>query len=162
MIRKPNAFQGLVHRFLTLRPVSTFLSKALHPADAFLLRHTGGRHTFAELVGLPIGQVKMKGAKTGAKRNIPLVTLPDGNKLILLATNFGQKHNPGWYYNLRANPECEVCFNDRSGRYIAREARGDEYTKYWQLGISYYAGYEKYRERAAHRHIPIMVLESKN
>jgi deazaflavin-dependent oxidoreductase (nitroreductase family) len=162
MIRKPNAFQKLIHRFLSLRPASVCLSRVLHRADAFLLRLTSGRHTFPELVGLPIAQVTVRGAKTGTQRRIPLVALPDRDKLVLLATNFGQKHNPGWYYNLRANPQCEVSFGGHSGRYIAREARPDEYTKYWQLGVSYYAGYEKYKERAAHRHIPIMVLEPKN
>jgi hypothetical protein len=38
---------------------------------------------------------------------------------------------------------------------------GDEYEKYWRLALSYYAGYEKYRERAVHRHIPVMLLEPK-
>ena len=38
---------------------------------------------------------------------------------------------------------------------------GEEYKKYWQLGGSYYKGYEKYKKRASHRYIPIMVLEPK-
>jgi hypothetical protein len=54
-----------------------------------------------------------------------------------------------------------VLFNGRSGKYIARELEGDDYDHYWQLAVSYYAGYEKYKERASHRHIPIMLLEPK-
>jgi len=27
------------------------------------------------------------------------------------------------------------------------------------MAVSYYAGYEKYKQRAAHRRIPVMVLE---
>jgi len=161
MNRKPNAFHKLIHRFLMLKSVSVFLARYLHRADTFMLRLTGGRHTFAELVGLPIARVKMTGAKTGTTRILPLVAVPNGEKLALFATNFGQKYNPGWYYNLKVHPECEVSFNCRSGIYIARETTGDEYQKYWQLGVSYYAGYEKYKERAVHRHIPIIVLEPK-
>jgi len=161
MNRKPNAFHKLIHRFLMLKSVSAFLARYLHRADGFMLRLTGGRHTFAELVGLPIAQVKMTGAKTGTIRILPLVAVPNGDKLVLFATNFGQKYHPGWYYNLKIHPECEVSFNCRPGRYIARETTGDEYQKYWQLGVSYYVGYEKYKERAAHRHIPVMVLEPK-
>jgi hypothetical protein len=46
-------------------------------------------------------------------------------------------------------------------KFIARETVGEEYQKYWEIALTYYAGYEKYRERAAPRRIPIMVLEPK-
>jgi F420H(2)-dependent quinone reductase len=161
MTRRPNAFQKLIHRFLMLRPVSVFLSKSLHRADTFMLRLTGGHNTFSELVGLPIAQLTMVGAKTGEVLTLPLVGIPDDKKFVLIATNFGQRHNPGWYYNLKANPECDVLFNSRSGKYIAHEIEGDEYIHYWKLAVSYYAGYEKYKQRAAHRHIPVMLLEPK-
>ncbi len=159
---KPNAFQKLIHRFLAMKPVSIFMSKVLHHADAFMLHITSERHTFAELVGLPIVQLTMSGARTGIQRTLPLVSIPVDNKLILTATNFGQKHNPGWYYNLKAHPECEVHLNGQWRKYIARETEGDEREKYWQLALSYYAGYEKYEERAAHRRIPVMLLEPEN
>lgn len=158
---KPNAYQKLVHRFLMLRPVSAFLSVALHRADTFLLRLTRGQYTVTRIVGLPIIQLTTKGAKTGQLRTIPLVSLPDRESIALVASNFGQKHNPGWYYNLKANPECDVRFNGRAQKYIAREATGDERDHFFQIAVSYYAGYERYEERAAPRHIPVMVLEPK-
>lgn len=144
-----------------LRPVSDLLSRVLHRADAFMHHLTRGGHTFTELTGLPIAQLTIKGAKTGKLRTLTLVSIPDDDKFVLIATNFGQKHHPAWYYNLKKNPECKVIFNNRSGKYIARETDGDEYKKYWQVALSYYEGYEKYRQRAGHRHIPIMVLEPK-
>ena len=161
MTRTPNAFQKLIHRFLALKPISQVLARVLHHADAFMLRLTGGRHTFAELVGLPIAQVTMTGAKTGKQRTLPLVGLPVGEKFILLATNFGQKQHPGWYYNLIANPECHVSFEGRSGKYVARQVQGAEREQYWQLALTYYAGYKSYERRAAPRHIPVIVLEPK-
>jgi deazaflavin-dependent oxidoreductase (nitroreductase family) len=88
--------------------------------------------------------------------------LQDGEKIAVIASNFGRAYNPGWYYNLKADPECEVSWNGRSGKYIAREAEGEEREKYWQLGLSYYAGYEKYKAHAAPRRIPVMVVEPKN
>lgn len=160
MIRKPNAFQKRMHRFLMLKPVSIFLSKVLHRADALLLRLSGQRHTFTELAGLPIIQLTMRGAKTGKLRTLTLVSVPDNGKLALIATNFGQAHNPGWYYNLKAHPECQVKRSGQAIAFVARETIGDEYAKYWQLAVSYYAGYEKYKERAS-RKIPVMVLEPK-
>jgi len=85
----------------------------------------------------------------------------DRNSIALIASSFGRAHNPGWYYNLKANPECDVLFKGRLGKYVARETSGDEYDHYWKIAVSYYAGYEKYKERAAPRHIPVMVLEPK-
>jgi len=85
----------------------------------------------------------------------------DGEKIALIASNFGREHNPAWYYNLKAHPQCEVQWNERTGIYIAREVGGEEYEEYWRLGISSYVGYEKYKERAAHRSIPVMLLEPK-
>ena len=127
-----------------------------------MLRLTHNRHTFAELVGLPIIQLTTVGAKTNLPRSLPLVGLIDQEKIALIASSFGREHNPGWYYNLKAHPECDVLFRGRTGKYVAREMEGDEYAYYWQLAVSYYAGYEKYKERAAHRHIPVMLLEPKN
>lgn len=161
MTPRPNAFQKLIHRFLMMERVSRWLARTLYRMDAFLLRFSGNRYTFPELVGLPIAKLTMKGAKTGALRTLPLVTIPDNGKFALVATNFGQKHNPAWYYNLKAHPECEVTYKGRAQKFIARETVGEEYQKYWEIALTYYAGYKKYRERAAPRRIPVMVLDPK-
>lgn len=161
MTPRPNAFQKQIHRFLLLERVSHWLARVLHRMDGFLLRLSGDRYTFPELVGLPIARLTMKGAKTGRLRTLPLVAIPEDDKFVLVATNFGQKHNPAWYYNLKAHPECEVTYKGHAQKFIARETLGEEYQKYWEMALTYYAGYEKYRERAVPRHIPVMVLEPK-
>ncbi|HMZ07944.1 MAG TPA: nitroreductase family deazaflavin-dependent oxidoreductase [Anaerolineales bacterium] len=159
MHRKPNAIQRLLHRFLMLRPVTAMLARLLYRADNALIKLSGGKYTVTEIVGLPIIQLTTVGAKTGQPRTMPLVSLPDGEKIALIASNFGQKHNPGWYYNLKAHPTCTVFVNGRSLQYVAREVFDEERAHYWNMAVSYYAGYEKYKERASHRHIPVMLLE---
>jgi deazaflavin-dependent oxidoreductase (nitroreductase family) len=161
MIRKPNAIQKLIHRFFMLRLVTAFFAPRAHRIDKVLLKLTGGKFTASELLGWNIIQLTTIGARTGEPRTLPLIGMFDGEKIALVASSFGRKRNPAWYHNLKANPECEVQFHGRSGRYAAREAVGDEYEQYWQLAVSYYAGYEKYKQRSAHRHIPVLVLEPK-
>lgn len=156
---RPNAFQRFIHRFLMLMPVSAFLARVMHHLDAFVLRLTHDQYTVTQVVGLPLIQLTTTGAKTGQARTMPLVSLIEGDKIAVIGTNFGRKHNPGWYYNLKAHPECEVHFSGRTDKYIAREAEGDEREKYWQLAVSYYKGYDVYKIRAAHRKIPVMILE---
>jgi deazaflavin-dependent oxidoreductase (nitroreductase family) len=157
----PNIYQKLLHRFLMLKWVSLFLSRVLYRVGRFILYVSGGRYTATRLAGLPIIQLTTIGAKTGQLRTMPLVGLFDGKDVVLMATYFGSKHNPGWYYNLKAHPECDVTYNGYPKKHIAREIMGEEYERYWQLANSFYAGYEKYKQRAAHRHIPIMLLEPK-
>ena len=160
-IKKPNAFQKLLHRLVMIRPVTAFFAPWIHYVDRVLLERTNGRHSIAEILGWPILEVTTIGAKSNQPRNMPLVGIIDDKKIALIASGFGRVHNPGWYYNLKAHPECDVLFNGRSGKYIAREMHGDEYDHYWQMAVSIYSGYEKYKERAAPRHIPVMLLEPK-
>lgn len=159
MNRKPNALQKLLQRVLMPAPVSRFLSVALPPLDKSASRLSAGRYTLTELARLPVIQLTTVGAKSGQPRAMPLVGLFDGERIALVGSNFGRQNHPGWYYNLKAHPRCLAEVNGRARRYIARQAEGAERDKYWQMAVSYYAGYEKYRIRAAHRVIPIMILD---
>jgi deazaflavin-dependent oxidoreductase (nitroreductase family) len=161
-MKKQSFLTYIFQQFLTLQPISWFMSRVLHRADAFLLRLSRGRMTFAQFTGLPIIEITTTGAKTGKKRTLPLTGLPDGDKYALIASNFGQDHHPGWYYNLKAHPECIVRKDGREGTYIAREADEDENKYYYDMVISYYIGYAAYKQRAGNRKIPVMILEPKD
>lgn len=156
---KPNALQKFLHRILMLKWISAFLALVLYRLDGVVLKLTDEKHTVTEMVGLPIIQLTTIGAKTGESRTMPLVSLFDGEKIALIGSNFGRKPNPGWYYNLKANPACTVQFNGRTGKYVARQTEGEEREKYWQMAVSYYRGYDLYKKRASHRVIPVIVLE---
>jgi deazaflavin-dependent oxidoreductase (nitroreductase family) len=158
-MRRPNSLQKLLHRFFMLSPVTDFFAPRVHRIDQAILRLAGGRLTGSGILGWTIIQLTTSGAKTNQPRTVPLIGIFDREKIALIASSFGRTHNPGWYYNLKAHPECEVVFNGQIRKYIAHEAKGEEYDLYWQTAVSFYAGYEKYQERASHRRIPIMVLE---
>jgi deazaflavin-dependent oxidoreductase (nitroreductase family) len=141
--------------------VSWLMARILHHADMFMLRLSGDRLTFSQFSGLPIIELTSTGAKSGKQHTLPLTGLPDGEKYILIATNFGQARHPGWYYNLKANPECVVRKNGKAGTYLAREADKGEYEHYFAMAVLHYIGYATYRQRAANRKIPVMILEPK-
>lgn len=154
----PNSFQRFMHRIAMLKPVSLALARVLHRADRIVLKLTDGKHTVAELF-LPMIELTSIGAKTGQPRIMPLAAVRDGDKFALIGSNFGQKNNPGWYYNLKANPNCTVRVDGKSSEYIAREAQDEERERYWRMAVGFYAGYELYEKRAAHRKIPVVILE---
>jgi deazaflavin-dependent oxidoreductase (nitroreductase family) len=160
-MKKHSFFMRMFQQFLAWRPISWLMARVLHHADAFLLRLSGGKLTFAQISGLPIIELTATGAKTGKQRTLPLTGLPDGEKYALIASNFGQDHHPGWYFNLKANPECIVTKDSHSGMYIAHEADARENKYYYDMAVSYYIGYAAYKQWAGEREIPVIVLEPK-
>ncbi len=127
--------------------------------DRLLMGISGGR------LGLPLGQAPFLvlytvGAKTGQPRSTPLIYIPDGENLIVIASNGGNPRHPGWYYNLRARPETQVLLHGQQKTYIAREAQGAEREALWQKALTVYPGYNSYQQRAG-RQIPVMVLTPK-
>ncbi|MCB0945391.1 MAG: nitroreductase family deazaflavin-dependent oxidoreductase, partial [Mycobacterium sp.] len=48
------------------------------------------------------------GRKSGLQRTSALSYLRDGDRLLVLGSNFGQRHHPGWSSNLIAEPEATV------------------------------------------------------
>ena len=157
---KPNLFQrGLLHLFMQ-KSVTALITPLLHRVDGFFWKLSGGRFFFSsKLVGIPAFQITSIGAKSKQPRTLVLYGFSEDGKIALLASNFGQANNPSWYYNLKANPKCQVEWKGTSREYIAHEAEGEEREKFWNMAVSYYKGYELYAIRATHRRIPVMVLE---
>lgn len=162
MTRKIPTWQRLFQRLVLTRPITAFMVQVLHHVDTFLLRLSDGRLDITRLAGLPVVQLTTIGAKSGLPRRLPLAGYPDGEKIVLIASNYGQAHHPGWYFNLKANPECVLQRNGHTKSYLARETERKEREIYWNLAGSYFTGYEAYRLRAAPRQIPVMLLEPKD
>lgn len=110
-------------------------------------------------ISLPTIILTSKGAKTGQPRAAPLVAIPDGEKIILVASNWGGMRYPAWYHNLRANPHATVLYNGVKQTYIARQAVERECDAYRERAVSLYKGYAAYKNRTPGRPIPLMILE---
>ncbi len=158
--RPPNLLQRGVKRIASMTPVAWLLARTLRHLDRAVTQVTGGRTTATSLLtGLPVIYLTTTGAKSGQPRTTPLICGVDGDRLILFATNFGGQKNPAWSYNLRANPRATVTYRGKSAVYRSRDATPEERARYWHIADQLYAGYAAYRERAAHREIPMFVLE---
>jgi len=136
------------------------LSGTLYRIDKPLLHLTRNKTSFTSiLAGLPVIVLTTTGAKSGLRRQTPLVALAEEDRIILIASYFGSTRHPSWYYNLKANPEVSVSHSGQSGHYLARLASGEERTYYWQIAASLYPGYQLYEQKAGDRQIPVVVLE---
>ena len=131
--------------------------KAMTRTHVFLNRLTGGR-MFNSLRGDDVCFVTMKGAKSGRTLTIPLMYVPYGDGVLLVASLGGAPQNPVWYNNLVKHPLIEVSHRGRRMNLRARLARPEEKPKLWPICDKHYAPYADYRKRT-NREIPIFVCE---
>ena len=162
--RQYSAFHFLSQKLASTRLGSWLYARTLHHMDRAFLTLTRGRTTLSSvLAGLPEVMLTTVGAKSGLPRTLPLICIrdeADPQTFALIASNWGQHHNPAWYYNLKAHPQARCTFGGQTGEYVAHEATGEEYEKFWQRAVDAYIGYPLYQQRAGGRHIPIMVMSS--
>ena len=142
-----------------VRPISWFYVRALDRIDHAVYRVTRGRGTFTSWVaGLPIVMLSTTGAKSGSRRTVPVVGVPHDGSLVVIASNYGQDHNPAWYYNLRAHPEASIIFEGEQRDVVARELTGHERERWYARGVEIYPGWTAYRKRTQ-RTIPVIELQ---
>jgi deazaflavin-dependent oxidoreductase (nitroreductase family) len=159
-VSEANRAQRLMWKIASSRPGSWVFARTLHHIDRLTLRLTKGRLTVPGiLAGLPVLTLTTTGARTGKRREVPLVGVPSGDDLALLGTRFAQANTPGWYFNLRAHPNAQVTYRGRTVPVVAREADGDERAAAWDRGCQIYAGYQAYARRIEGREIHVMILE---
>jgi deazaflavin-dependent oxidoreductase (nitroreductase family) len=159
LTHRPNAVQQFLQFIPKSKCGSWLFARTLHYFDRPVLQLSHGRHSITSLMsGLPVVAVTTIGAKSGQPRSLPLVAIPDGENVILIASNFGQRHHPAWYYNLRAQPEVQLTYEGKTVTYLAHETDGAERERCWQRAVDVYAGYANYKERAAHRQIGVFLL----
>jgi len=120
-------------------------------------RLTGGR------IGRSMGSAEAillttTGRKSGAQRTTPLTVVPDGKRLILIASNGGAQKHPDWYLNLTANPEVRIQRGAAVQTMRARTAGPAERQALWDRAVSIYSGYAGY-QRKTEREIPVVVCE---
>jgi deazaflavin-dependent oxidoreductase (nitroreductase family) len=122
-----------------------------------LYRVSGGKwgQTF---FGSPILLLTTTGRKTGRSRTWPLTYLPEGEDLIVIASNGGQPNHPAWYLNLRVNPHVSVQLGGRTRTMIAQTTDGDQRARLWSRVVQEYPAYKEY-QRKTDREIPVVVLQ---
>jgi deazaflavin-dependent oxidoreductase (nitroreductase family) len=158
--RKPGPLRRLVQKATYIVPMSLVPSRALPRIDRAFYR-LSRRHTTlsAWVSGLPIVMLTTTGARTGQPRMVPVLAVPDGDRLVVIASNYGRPGNPGWYHNLLAHPRAVVTWEGSAVHMRARELKGEEWHRYVVRGLEEYPWWEQYHRRAAPRQVPVIMLE---
>jgi deazaflavin-dependent oxidoreductase (nitroreductase family) len=132
------------------------------PLDQLVFRLSGGETTASSWMGgVKITMLTTTGARSGQQRTLPVFALPDGEDMILIASNFGRARNPSWYHNLRANPRATILYDGVTREVEARRLGGSERERGYRMGEAMYPGFVHYR-RWTDREIPVLRLQAVN
>jgi deazaflavin-dependent oxidoreductase (nitroreductase family) len=156
--RRLSAYEHVVERLAASPPGGWMFVHVFTRIDRRLLPLTRGRTSVA--VGTPVGLLETTGARTGRRRQIPLLYTLDGDAVVLVASNAGRQQEPAWLRNLRARDTVRFLTREHGWRsYRARVATGAERTRRWAAMADLYAGYDTYQGRTGGREIAIVVAE---
>jgi deazaflavin-dependent oxidoreductase (nitroreductase family) len=101
------------------------------------------------------------GAKTGRPRSTTLTYAKDGDSYLIVASKGGDPRSPGWYHNLKANPNAEINVGPKRFGVAAKPVLPDDpdYARLWQVVNQNNANrYQSYQTRTS-RPIPVIVLK---
>ena len=119
-------------------------------------RANGGK-VGGQFAGAPMILVHHLGARSGTERVTPLAYVPDGDRILIVASKAGAPTNPDWYHNLKAHPRIEVEVGSERFPVTAEELSPAERAEKWPMitaAAPGYADYQKHTDRV----IPVFVL----
>ena len=108
--------------------------------------------------GRDICVASMTGAKSGKRRDVPLMYVPYREGVILVASLGGAPRHPTWYYNLVKNPDIDVYVKGDKLALRARQASPAEKAEVWPICCEHYPDYATYQARTD-RDIPVFICE---
>jgi len=125
----------------------------------WIYRATGGRiGERIPFVKAPMLLLDHVGARSGIRRSAPLLYIPDGDQVAIIASKGGFPKHPAWYHNLKAHPETSVQIGSERRPVRARAATPSERERIWNRAVELWPQYAEYQARTE-RQIPVVVLE---
>lgn len=134
------------------------LIKVMSRAQTWVYKKTGGRVADKFLRGTAVGILTTIGRKTGEPRDVPLLFLREGQRVVLVASSGGRDKHPPWYLNLKANPKITFRIKREVLALVARDATDAERAEYWPKLDAMYADFASYRSYTD-RVIPIVICD---
>ena len=108
--------------------------------------------------GRPLLLLTTTGAKSSQLRTTPMMYIPDGDRLLVIASNAGAPVHPDWYRNLVAYPEVTVEVGNEIFEAITIVTEGPERQRLWTRVVELYPFFADHQAKVT-RQIPVIVLE---
>ena len=119
-------------------------------------RATGGK-VGGMWEGTPLLLLTTTGARSGERRTTPMAYVPDGDRLLVWASNGGSPTHPAWYHNLVAHPHVTVEVGTETYDAIAVVTADAERERLWTQAVALYPSLAEAQAKTT-RQIPLIVL----
>lgn len=107
---------------------------------------------------LPCLLLHTRGRRSGRELTHPLIYGVDGENFIIVGSKGGADTQPGWYFNLVADPNARVQVGKDTFDVRARVLEGDERARIWTQMVDLFPPYTSYQAKTS-REIPLFALE---
>jgi deazaflavin-dependent oxidoreductase (nitroreductase family) len=108
--------------------------------------------------GRPLLLLTTTGARSGQPRTAPMMYVPDGDRLLVIASNVGAPSHPAWYHNLVAHPQVTVEVGKDTYDATALVTEGAERQGLWTRIVELYPFFADHQAKTT-RQIPVIALE---
>ena len=122
----------------------------------FLYNVSGGR-IGGKMGKVPVLLLTTTGRKTGKQRTLPLIYIMDGSAYVITASAGGADKNPGWFFNIRSNPQATIQVKDKHIKVMAEIAGQEKKSELWARLVEVAPNFAGYEKRTS-REIPMVIL----
>ena len=107
--------------------------------------------------GRPLLLLTTTGVRSGQLRTTPMMYIPDGDRLLVIASNAGAPTHPDWYYNIVVHPNVTVEVGAETFDATAVVMEGDERQRLWSKIVESYPFFTEHQAKIS-RQIPVIAL----
>ena len=122
----------------------------------FLYNVSGGR-IGGKMGKAPVLLLTTTGRKTGKQRTLPLIYIMDGSAYVITASAGGADKHPGWFFNIRSNPQATIQVKDAHIKVKAEVAGQEKKSELWARLVEVAPNFAGYEKRTS-REIPMVIL----
>jgi deazaflavin-dependent oxidoreductase (nitroreductase family) len=122
----------------------------------FLYRSSGGR--IGGRIGKnPVLLLTTKGRRSGKPRTVPVMYFMDDSAYIVTASAAGAQRNPGWFFNVRSNPQATIEVGRQRINVVGEVASPEKRAELWTRLLEIAPGFANYQKHVS-REIPMVIL----
>ncbi len=122
----------------------------------FLYNVSGGR-IGGKMGKVPVLLLTTTGRKTGKQRTLPVVYIKDDSAYVITASAGGADKHPGWFFNIRSNPQATIQVKDAHIKVKAEVAGQEKKSELWARLVEVAPNFAGYEKRTS-REIPMVIL----
>lgn len=126
--------------------------------ERLLRRVSRGRIGVLDLAGLPTIRVTVPGRKTGIPRTCTLQVIPDGDRLLVVASNWARPEQPAWSTNFLAADHVTVQQGTEQFTATVELLTGPERERAWQQILDQWPNYRIAQEMTSGREFRLFAL----